>query len=151
MMEIHRNNGKGAFGAYDVAAVRILSGSSVVVFPEGTRGHAYPLRPFKKGPFVLAIAAGVPIVPIIVHGTIEIMPKGSFWVRPGRIDVHLLEPVSTSGVDYDHREALMQTVRTRMADALRELYGVEPLPTLVSRLPSSVEILSSDTQPTETR
>ena len=151
MIEIQRENRKAAFGAYDVAAERIRSGSSVVVFPEGTRGHAYPLRPFKKGPFVLAIAAGVPIVPIIVHGTIEIMPKGSWWVHPGTIDVHLLQPVSTTGVDYDHREALMQTVRTRMADAMRELYGIEPLPIPVSRLPSSVEILSSEAQPTETR
>ena len=151
MIEIQRENRKAAFGAYDVAAEKIRSGSSVIVFPEGTRGHAYPLRPFKKGPFVLAIAAGVPIVPVIVHGTIEIMPKGSFWVQPGTIDVHLLEPVSTAGVDYEHREALMQAVRTRMADAMRELYGVEPLPIPTSRLPSSVEILSSDTQPTETR
>src|SRR6202008_4827641 len=139
MIEIQRDNRKAAFGAYDVAAERIRGGNSVVVFPEGTRGRAYPLRPFKKGPFVLAIAAGVPIVPIIVHGTIEIMPKGSLWVHPGTIDVHLLEPVSTTGVDYDHREALMQTVRTRMAAAMRALSGVEPLPTPVSRLPSSVE------------
>ncbi|HEX9219094.1 MAG TPA: lysophospholipid acyltransferase family protein [Gemmatimonadaceae bacterium] len=151
MIEIQRENRKAAFGAYDVAAEKIRSGSSVIVFPEGTRGHAYPLRPFKKGPFVLAIAAGVPIVPVIVHGTIEIMPKGSLRVEPGTIDVHLLEPVSTTGVDYEHREALMQAVRTRMADAMREFYGVEPLPTPASRLPSSVEILSSDTQPTETR
>ncbi len=151
MIEIQRDNRKAAFGAYDVAAERIKQGNSVVVFPEGTRGHAYPLRPFKKGPFVLAIAAGVPIVPIIVHGTIEIMRKGSLWAHPGTIDVHLLEPVSTEGVDYDHREALMQTVRTRMADAMRDLYGVEPLPTPVSRLPSSVEMLSSSTDPTETR
>ncbi|MDP9206221.1 MAG: 1-acyl-sn-glycerol-3-phosphate acyltransferase [Gemmatimonadota bacterium] len=151
MIEIQRENRKAALGAYDVAAERIKAGNSVVVFPEGTRGHAYPLRPFKKGPFVLAIAAGVPIVPIIVHGTIEIMRKGSLWAHPGTIDIHLLEPVSTSGVDYDHREALMQTVRTRMADAMRELYGVEPLPPLASRLPSSIEILSPDVEPTETR
>jgi len=151
MIEIQRDNRKAAFGSYEVAAERIKQGNSVVVFPEGTRGHAYPLRPFKKGPFVLAIAAGVPIVPIIVHGTIEIMRKGSLWAHPGTIDIHLLEPVSTTGVDYDHREALMQTVRTRMADAMRRLYGVEPLPTLVSRLPSSVEMLSSNTDPTETR
>jgi len=151
MIEIQRENRKAAFGAYEVAAERIRAGNSVVVFPEGTRGHEYPLRPFKKGPFVLAIAAGAPIVPIIVHGTIEIMPKGSLWVHPGTIDIHLLEPVSTTGVDYDHREALMQTVRTRMADAMRKHYGVEPLPTPVSRLPSSVETVSSETQPTETR
>jgi len=149
MVEIQRENRKAAFGAYDVAAEKIRSGNSVVVFPEGTRGRAYPLRPFKKGPFVLAIAAGVPIVPIIVHGTIEIMPKGSLWVHPGTIDVHLLEPVSTTGVDYDHREALMQTVRTRMADAMRDIYGVEPLPTPASRLPSTVDLPSSTPQPTE--
>jgi len=151
MIEIQRENRKAAFGAYDLAADRIRSGNSVVVFPEGTRGHAYPLRPFKKGPFVLAIAAGVPIVPVVIHGSIEIMPKGSLWAHPGTIDVHLLEPVSTTGVDYDHREALMQTVRTRMADAMRELYGIEPLPTPISRLSSSVEIPSSTTQPTELR
>src|SRR6478609_8841979 len=151
MVEIQRENRKAAFGAYEVAADRIKAGNSVVVFPEGTRGLAYPLRPFKKGPFVLAIAAGVPIVPIIVHGTIEILGKGSLWAHPGTIDVHLLEPVSTEGVDYDHREALMQTVRNRMADAMREIYGVESLPSPVSRLSSSVELLSSDRSPTETR
>jgi 1-acyl-sn-glycerol-3-phosphate acyltransferase len=151
MVEIQRENRKAAFGAYEVAAERIRQGNSVVVFPEGTRGHAYPLRPFKKGPFVLAIAAGVPIVPIIVHGTIEIMRKGSFRVHPGTIDIHLLEPVSTTTVDYDHREALMQTVRTKMAEAMRDLYGVEALPAAVSRLASSVELLSSETNPTETR
>lgn len=150
MIEIQRDNRKAAFGAYDMAAEKIRAGSSVVVFPEGTRGHAYPLRPFKKGPFVLAIAAGVPIVPIIVHGTIEIMSKGSLWVHPGTIDVHLLEPVGTTGVDYDHREALMQTVRTRMANAMRELYGVESPSTPVSRLPSSAEVLSTNTHPSET-
>ena len=56
MIEIQRDNRKAAFGAYEMAAEKIRGGSSVVVFPEGTRGHAYPLRPFKKGPFVLAIA-----------------------------------------------------------------------------------------------
>ena len=151
MIEIQRENRKAAFGAYDVAAERIRAGNSVVVYPEGTRGQSYPLRPFKKGPFVLAIAAGVPIVPIILHGTIEVMRKGSLWVHPGTIDIHLLEPVDTSGVDYDHREALMQTVRTRMADAMKELYGVDALPVPASRLPSSVEMLSSDVEPTETR
>jgi 1-acyl-sn-glycerol-3-phosphate acyltransferase len=151
MIEIQRENRKAAFGAYDVAAERIRGGKSVVVFPEGTRGNAYPLRPFKKGPFVLAIAAGVPIVPIIIHGTIEIMPRGSLWAHPGTIDIHLLEPVSTTSVDYYHREALMKTVRKRMADAMRELYGVEALPPGAPRLASSVEVVSSETHTTEAR
>jgi 1-acyl-sn-glycerol-3-phosphate acyltransferase len=151
MIEIQRDNRKAAFGAYEIAAEKIRGGSSVVVFPEGTRGHAYPLRPFKKGPFVLAIAAGVPIIPVIVHGTIEIMPKGSLWAHPGTIDVHLLEPVSTTGVDYDHREALMQTVRTRMVNALRDLYGVESQTATVAPVPPSLERVPSKIRPTETR
>src|SRR3954468_16969206 len=151
MIEIQRENRKAAFGAYDVAAERIRAGSSVVVFPEGTRGREYALRPFKKGPFVLAIAAGVPIVPIIVHGTIEIMKKGSLWAHPGTIDIHLLEPVETAGVDYDHRETLMLKVRERMVDAMRGLYGIEPLPATPSRLSTATERVSSATDPTETR
>ncbi|HZF71814.1 MAG TPA: lysophospholipid acyltransferase family protein [Gemmatimonadaceae bacterium] len=151
MIEIQRDNRKAAFGAYEMAAEKIRGGSSVVVFPEGTRGHAYPLRPFKKGPFVLAIAAGVPIIPVIVHGTIEIMPKGSLWAHPGTIDVHLLEPVSTTGVDYDHRETLMQTVRMRMVNAMRDLYGVESESATVTRVPSSLEMIPPKIQPTETR
>jgi hypothetical protein len=59
--------------------------------------------------------------------------------------------VSTSSVDYDHREALMQTVRARMADAMRDLYGIEALPASASRVPASPEVLSSAVAPTETR
>lgn len=150
MIEIHRDNRKAAFGAYDLAAQSIRSGNSVVVFPEGTRGRDYRLRPFKKGPFVLAVSAQVPIVPVIIHGTIEVLKRDSFWVHPGTVDVHLLEPVPTEGVDYDHREVLMAAVRGRMAEAMRELYGVEPVPA-PTRKETGPELLSSETQPTETR
>jgi 1-acyl-sn-glycerol-3-phosphate acyltransferase len=121
---LDRGNRKQAFAAYETAAVGVREGRNVVVCPEGTRGYDYHLRPFKKGPFVLAIASQRPIVPTIVHGTIEIMPKGSFWITPGTIDVRLLEPVPTAGYDYDHRSELMTVVWNRMADALRTEYGV---------------------------
>jgi 1-acyl-sn-glycerol-3-phosphate acyltransferase len=118
---IQRENQKAAFGSYDEAARRIRAGSSVVVFPEGTRGKAYPVRPFKKGPFVLAVKAGVPIVPCVVHGTIEILPKKALLIRPGHITVRLLEPVPTAGLDYDDRNALAQTVHDRMAVAMDDI------------------------------
>ncbi len=73
---IERNNRKAAFSAYEEAAERIKGGLNVVVFPEGTRGRTYELRPFKKGPFVLAIAAQVPIVPVITWGSKEVQAKG---------------------------------------------------------------------------
>jgi 1-acyl-sn-glycerol-3-phosphate acyltransferase len=119
---IERTNQKAAFGSYKVAAERIRNGSSVIVFPEGTRGTSYPIRPFKKGPFVLAVEAGVPIVPCLVHGTIEVLPKKTFRIRSGWVDVHLLEPVSTAGYTYDDRNTLAEIVHDRMATAMNTLY-----------------------------
>ena len=121
---IDRRNRKAAFDAYADAARQVKEGFSVAVYPEGTRGRSYALRPFKKGPFVLAIAAQVPIVPVIVHGTREIQPKGAVRVRPGAIELTLLEPVPTVGLTYDDRERLMQTVWERMAAELERRYGV---------------------------
>jgi 1-acyl-sn-glycerol-3-phosphate acyltransferase len=125
MIAIERQNRKAAFAAYDNAAKQINEGNSVIVFPEGTRGFDYSIRPFKKGPFVLAIAAGVPIVPVLTHGTLEVIGKGSLLVHPGKVDVHLLEPVSVDGFGYDDRDALAGIVRGRIAEALALLYGVE--------------------------
>lgn len=119
---IERANQKAAFGAYHVAAGRIKHGASVVVFPEGTRGTSYAIREFKKGPFVLAIQAGVPIVPCIVHGTIEVLPKKSLRVHPNRVDVHLLEPVPTAGRTYGDRDEIATVVRERMSIAMNTLY-----------------------------
>jgi 1-acyl-sn-glycerol-3-phosphate acyltransferase len=125
MIAIRRENRKSAFESYRVAAERIRAGASVVVFPEGTRGRNYALREFKKGPFVLAVAAGAPIVPTIVHGTIEVMPRDSFFVRPHVVNVHFLEPISVDGMTYEDRDRLSRSAWEQMAEAMHELYGVE--------------------------
>lgn len=132
-IEIDRKNRKAAFQAYEIAARDVKEGLSVVVYPEGTRGYTYELRPFKKGPFVLAIAAHVPIVPTIIHGTIEIQPKGSYRIRPGTIDIYFLEPIPTTGLTYDDRDTLMRTVWTRMADAL-EQFGIHSVGSAVEEI-----------------
>jgi 1-acyl-sn-glycerol-3-phosphate acyltransferase len=129
MVPIERQNRKAAFAAYRVAAERIRDGSSVVVFPEGTRGYEYPIRPFKKGPFVLAIAAGVPIVPVLLHGTRDVFQKGTFLVRPGQFDIHLLEPIPTAGLDYSDRDELAERARSEIVEALASIYGIESEPT----------------------
>ncbi len=124
MIPIERDNRKAAVESLKLAADKIKEGNSVVIYPEGTRGTGYPLRPFKKGPFVLAIASGVPVVPVLLHGTLEVFGKGSKSVRPGRIDIHLLEPIPTAGLGYDDREMLANQVRDRMAAALERVYGI---------------------------
>jgi 1-acyl-sn-glycerol-3-phosphate acyltransferase len=121
---LDRDNRKQAFKSYEDAALEVQRGRSVVVCPEGTRGEDYHLRPFKKGPFVLAIASQAPIIPTIVYGAREVMPKGTFWIRSGQVDLHFLDPVPTAGFDYDHRAELMTVVWQHMADELRALYGV---------------------------
>jgi 1-acyl-sn-glycerol-3-phosphate acyltransferase len=115
---IDRANRKSAFSSYEEAGTRIRGGRSVVVFPEGTRGATYALREFKKGPFVLAISAGVPLVPTVVEGTLTVMPRGTWRVRGGPVVVRLLEPVPTAGATYDDRDRIADLVHERMATAL---------------------------------
>ncbi len=124
---IDRENRKSALAAYEEAALRVRTGQSVIVFPEGTRGANYAIRPFKKGPFVLAIASGVPIVPVIMHGTIEVTPNGTLDVTSGTVNVHLLDPIATAGLDYDDRNSLADQVQARMIEAMSSLYGVVPV------------------------
>lgn len=121
---IERDNKKAAFESYKFAADQVKRGRSVIICPEGTRGRDYHLRPFKKGPFVLAIASGAPIIPTILYGTREVMPKGSFRIHPGEVHIHFLDPVPTQGYTYDGRARLMQTVWSRMAEEMQRLYGI---------------------------
>ena len=123
-MFLDRDNRKAAFESYKSAAAEVQRGRSIVVYPEGTRGYDYHLRPFKKGPFVLAIGAQSPIVPTVVYGALEVMGKGSFRIRPGTVHIHFLEPIPTTGYAYDQRAELMTLVWSRMAAAMRELYGI---------------------------
>jgi 1-acyl-sn-glycerol-3-phosphate acyltransferase len=121
---VDRKNHRAALDAYADAASQMKEGVSVVVCPEGTRGRSYALRPFKKGPFVLAIAAQAPIVPCVIHGTMAVQPKGGILIRPGEAEITFLEPVPTAGLGYPDRDELVRTVWTRMAEAL-ERYGVK--------------------------
>jgi len=116
---IDRTDRESAIRRLDRAVHTIRRGTSVVVFAEGTRSHDGRLLPFKKGGFVLALKAGVPIVPVSIRGGRDILPKGSLRVRPGTIDVVFGAPVPTAGYSPDTKEELMATVRERIAAGLR--------------------------------
>ncbi|MCU0634142.1 MAG: 1-acyl-sn-glycerol-3-phosphate acyltransferase [Gemmatimonadaceae bacterium] len=127
---IDRENRKAAFEAYDAAAGAVRDGRNVVVFPEGTRGSEYALRPFKKGPFVLAVSSQAEVVPVVIHGTLP-LGRGKAWrVDPshvaGVVNVHVLPAMSAKGTTYDDRTALATAVHARMAEFLHTRYAVLP-------------------------
>jgi 1-acyl-sn-glycerol-3-phosphate acyltransferase len=112
---IDRAARKKAFEAYDQVGKMIRDGfSSPVVFPEGTRSRTGELLPFKNAPFGLAIAAQVPIVPLYVHHTYEILPKGAWRLRPRPIKLLVGEPIETKGLQPTDRERLRDQVRAAM-------------------------------------
>lgn len=125
MIAIDRKNQKSAHGSIQQAARRVQDGASVILFPEGTRGRNYALRSFKKGAFVLAIESQAPVVPVAIHGTIEVQAKGAWRVHAGRIDLHFLPPIDTTGMTYDDRDRLARMAWARIAECLKAEHGVE--------------------------
>ena len=113
---IDRSNRDSAIRSLDRAARKIRSGVSVLVFPEGTRSRDGTLQPFKKGGFMMALEAGVPVVPVVVLGTDAIMEKGSLRVGRADVTVRIGTPIETSGRGARGRDRLMDEVRRAMID-----------------------------------
>ncbi len=94
---IDRENAASAIEAMQpLVDVMRVEGKSVIMAPEGTRTVSPKLAPFKKGAFHLAMQAGVPIVPIVIHNALDVAPKGDFIYRPATVEVDVLAPVDTS-------------------------------------------------------
>jgi 1-acyl-sn-glycerol-3-phosphate acyltransferase len=101
----------------------VRRGRSVLVFPEGTRSKSGDPLPFKKGGFVLAIEAQVPILPVALAGTAEILRSGEFTARAGRAVVCVGRPIPTAGLAYDDREALLAKVEAEVRRLYDEAAG----------------------------
>ncbi|MBS1105070.1 MAG: 1-acyl-sn-glycerol-3-phosphate acyltransferase [Deltaproteobacteria bacterium] len=112
---IDRGNRERAVASLRRAAERIRAGTSVIVFPEGTRSPDGHLRLFKSGPFHLAVEAQVPIVPVTVSGSQRITPKGELRVRSGRVKIVYGKPIPTRGISIEERKVLAARVRDAIA------------------------------------
>lgn len=93
---LDRSDGRKALKSMDNAAAMIRSGKSVVMFPEGTRSKDFNLLPFKRGGFLLALRAGVPVVPVTINGSGRINPAGKTRLYAGQINIHLHPPLATA-------------------------------------------------------
>ncbi len=120
---INRKDRRNAIASMNRAAARIRGGMSVLIFAEGTRSRDGRLLPMKKGAFVLAIEAGVPVQPVLVTGTRDLLPRGALFPRPGTVRVTFLPALSTSGLTYDDRHQLLE----RTVSAMQDRMDAEPV------------------------
>jgi len=115
---VDRKNKEAGMRAIEAAAASLRAGNSFLVFPEGTRSPTDEMLPFKKGVFVMAIKGQAPIVPIAIKGGREAMRRGSRVIQPVTISIRVGQPVETAGLDVKDRDAVIATVRGRIAQLL---------------------------------
>jgi 1-acyl-sn-glycerol-3-phosphate acyltransferase len=104
------------------AGATVRAGTSLVVFPEGTRSRDRRIQAFKKGPFVVAKEAGVPVIPVAIAGSGAITPTKVIAVHPGTIRVAVGDPVDPGA--FPHKEALLAEVRRRIIELHRSIGGL---------------------------
>ncbi len=116
---IRRGDPKDAVRMMTACGDALESGSSILIFPEGTRSLDGELRDFRHGAFTLALRHHVPILPIVLDGTVDALPKHGV-VSPGAdIVIQVLDPIPVDG--FSDVEVLRDHVRGVMADGLRRL------------------------------
>ena len=108
---VERNNRKQSYQAFLNTLEAIKAGSSVVVFPEGTRSEDGNVGAFKKGSQLLAHRAGVPIIPVTIIGTRNIIRKGSMIIRPGPVRIIISPYITLDGKNAKKGDEALQDIR----------------------------------------
>ena len=117
---VERGNRERAMASIDRGAESLRAGNSFLIFPEGTRSRTGELLPFKKGGFIMAIQAQVPIVPVAIRGGRASMKKGSAIVTPVLVNVTIGRPIPTAGLSPSDRDKLIDRVRTEIEQLLND-------------------------------
>ena len=115
---VNRGLRDSAIASVEKATEALKAGQSFLIYPEGTRSPDGRLQEFKKGAVVMAIRAGVPIVPMACSGAHRVMEKRSLVIRPGEILVEFLEPIDASRYSMEGRDELNEHVRRALAAGL---------------------------------
>jgi len=116
MVPVDRGNRDAGIESVRAAKLAVQKGLSMTIYVEGKRSFDGKLLPFKKGPFYLAEACGIPVVPVTIVGTHHIMPKGRFAIKPGVATVIFHTPIEPA--DFGGRECLMEKVRAAIETGL---------------------------------
>jgi len=117
-LPIARNNRENVFKIYEQAKSRFMAGEKFALSPEGGRFYGNSLAPFKAGPFVFAMSAGVPVLPVVIKGAYQVLPMKSFLPNRNhwryQIDIYVLDPISTKNYNPDQRHELQKIVYDQM-------------------------------------
>jgi 1-acyl-sn-glycerol-3-phosphate acyltransferase len=115
---VNRRVRESAIASVEKATEAMKAGQSFLIYPEGTRSPDGRLQEFKKGAVVMAIKAGVPIVPMACSGAQRVMEKHSLVIHPGEIVVEFLPPIDASRYSFEERDVLNEKVHDVIAAAL---------------------------------
>jgi 1-acyl-sn-glycerol-3-phosphate acyltransferase len=115
---IDRSNREAALASLNAARQEINAGTSILFFPEGTRSRDGSLKPFKKGAFNMALDLQLPILPVTINGTWEILPPGSLQLSPGEVHITIHAPVAVQGRSEADLDDLAAESRNLIASAL---------------------------------
>jgi 1-acyl-sn-glycerol-3-phosphate acyltransferase len=115
---VDRSNHAAALASIDAAKEKIVGGTSVLFFPEGTRSRSGRLRVFKKGAFHFARDLELPILPVTIIGTRDVLPSDGIDLKPGRARMIIHPPVAVEGGGRDEIAKLMDRVRDTIAAPL---------------------------------
>ncbi|OBI06105.1 transferase [Mycolicibacter heraklionensis] len=127
MVFIDRDDAAAAVESLKQVEDRVKRGLSVVIAPEGTRVDTTGVGPFKKGPFRLAMAAGIPIVPVIIRNAEVVAARDSMSAHPGTVDVAVFPPISVEDWTVDTLPERIEEVRQLYLDTLAD-WPVDELP-----------------------
>jgi 1-acyl-sn-glycerol-3-phosphate acyltransferase len=120
LVPVDRGDSEAAAESVDLAIKYLKEGLSFCVYPEGTRSRDGRLLPFKRGTFVMALRAGVPVVPVSLAGTQHLMRKGDWRIYPGEVTVRFGPAVNAAGYAMEQRDELRRIVQSIVAAGLPE-------------------------------
>lgn len=115
---IDRSNPEAAIASINAAKGRIKDGTSIMFFPEGTRSNDGTLQVFKKGAFVFALNIGLPILPVTIIGTKEVLPSNTTDLFPGRAKLIIHDPIDIDGYSMRNIRKLTERARTAIQQGL---------------------------------